>query len=107
MRERRDRALIQQMRAAGSDMTRVHELEHHFIATERKDLKAIAGRARGKAFRTTEVQQAARGFVMDVVTPCLPTDANVTANSELMATWAHDVGVKYDGWGAALIPKPR
>jgi regulator of RNase E activity RraB len=104
-REQRDRALIQQMRAAGSDMSQVHNLEHHFLASTQADLAGIARRAKSKAFSTTPVQPGASGFVMDVLTPCLPTETHVIANSALMASWALESDVTYDGWGAALIPK--
>lgn len=109
LRERRDHAVIAQLRAAGSDLSQPHRLEHHFVAASKKAVAAAARDAQARGFETTEITQMndddiGTSFSFDVISTMHLQDARVSAQTAQMAEIAHKYGISYDGWGTVVVP---
>lgn len=102
-REQMDREVIQSLRKNGSNMSKPHRLEHHFIADTNDPLRSLAVDELTVGYEATEVieaeYQGGTYYYVDLMKAIVPTEANIFAESKRMNTLARRYGVQYDGWG--------
>lgn len=108
LRERRDAAVCEQLRAVGSDVSKPHRLEHTFYAATEPRAESAARAAAKLGFEVSKVTFGGgeeRPFSFTVYTDTIPEAERVSAVTAKMAALAATHDVEYDGWGASVIPR--
>ena len=107
LRQIADSKVIAALVAHGSDVTKPHYLEHHFIAPSEKIAKGIADLGRKRGYHPihpgerTE-KDGRKVWFLDLARAIVPTKDAVFAESRTMTMIAHHFGAKYDGWGCEV-----
>jgi regulator of RNase E activity RraB len=96
-----DNSVIQNLLKAGSDPQKPHALEFVFLG-EPKALKRVAGLLQEDGFRPLKPLKSKSDHV--VMVKEMPLDVRtITSTSRALSRMAEEQGVKYDGWGAAVV----
>ena len=99
-----DRAVLEQLRQAGSDLSRPHPIDHYLYFPKEDAARSAANVLRGEGYRVDvrvgadEVNWLALASHSIVPTP--QTIAETTARMEKLAA---SLGGEYDGWQAAVV----
>ena len=104
LRQIADAKVIAALVSHGSDVTKPHYLEHHFIAPSEKVAKAIADFGRKRGYHPIHpgerIQKDGRKvWFLDLARAIVPTKEAVFEESRTMTMIAHHFGAEYDGWG--------
>ncbi len=106
-RRANDLLVIQALGNAGSDLSKPHSLEHHFVCQTRELAEpALAwGIAEGyEASPVTEAEFEGREYVyFDLVKSTVPAIENITPQTTAMLEIAARHEIEYDGWGCAVV----
>lgn len=107
LREQRDAALIAQLRAIGSDVSRPHHFVHHFVAPTRESARALADAAKRKGYEVSDVRETDAAettrYAVDAMHDCIPELKEVQRHSETMANLAARFDADYDGWSTEVV----
>ncbi len=104
-----DRQIIEQLVAAGSDVSKSHRIEHHFAIPNRSIALKVQAWAKENGYEHSEIIQERTDvsiyYYVDlfVETP-LEIEA-IAKHSRRMETLAATVDCEYDGWGCEVVPK--
>jgi regulator of RNase E activity RraB len=97
-----DRITVEHLLEAGTDPTQPHALEHHFLGPPER-LKFLAEQLSGAGFTGTHA-----GGDQLTMTKVAPLDPEVISEETVkLAGYCAKIGVRYDGWGALVIPKSK
>lgn len=102
-KDARDEAVLEQLRAAGSDLAKPHALEFYvYVATENSAKSAAAALAR--AGFQVQVRPAAMGpgWLALASKTLVPTSAALAGIRRLLTKVASIEGGEYDGWEAQV-----
>ena len=107
LREQADENVIAQLVKNGADISKPHDLEHHFVASSKKSVDALAAlgvRLGYRPINPTEgtTKEGKRYWTIDLARKVVPAKENVFAESRKMTMIAHQAGAEYDGWGCEL-----
>lgn len=98
--------VLRALAEAGGDLSRPHEIEHHFLCPDRKAAEPILAWGRSAGYRPSAVfdaeHEGLRYVHFDLVMATVPTLANMTAQTTSMLEIAARCGVDYDGWGCSV-----
>jgi regulator of RNase E activity RraB len=103
-----DRGVIHALRNAGSDLSKPHALEHHFITYDRAKADAVisdelAAGYKASAISTLNDKSGRQYWYFDLVKSVAPKEETVFAESLRMTQLAKKHGVDFDGWGCAIV----
>lgn len=108
-RENMDLSTIEELKNAGSDLSKVHELEHHFVVVDIEVAGQIAEELRKDGYVISEIldgedeDDGSTYYFFDAIKPCIMKPELVFAESKKMAVIAKRYGVLYDGWGTHIV----
>jgi hypothetical protein len=90
--------LLEQLRRAGSRIDQPHQLDHTFIGPA-SALARLRGELEADAFRCSS--EAGDHLVLTKAAALEPE--SLSKLTVALSRFAHDVGARYDGWGAAVV----
>lgn len=92
---------------AGSDLSKPHEIEHHFACSTQSLAESVRTRGAALAFEPSPVTkqnyESETYFTVDLVRTAVPTTSEITQQTRQMLELAANLGVEYDGWGCMLV----
>lgn len=100
-----DALLLEQMREAGSDLSKLHRPEFIFDVAHANDVDNLANELTELSFDVAVYEPEIAGEMFQVVAQCemvltLPTLQSLSAEFHTLAEKHHAV---YDGWGAEVV----
>jgi regulator of RNase E activity RraB len=102
-----DLKVIGALRDAGSDLSKPHNIEHHFVCSSGAVADQLHSWGVERGLQATRVMsdeyQGAMYFHFDFVIPTVPTIENVFRDTSRFFTMADEFGVEYDGWQCAIV----
>jgi len=100
--------VLERLAKAGSDLSKPHRLEHHFLCADRAAAAPVIRWARAAGYEPGPVAdgvQYGQAYVyFDLVSQVVPTPETIAAQSTAMLEAAARFGVEYDGWGCFVVP---
>jgi hypothetical protein len=102
-----DQQVLDQLREAGSDLSKPHDLEF-FLYFPNQEAAGIAAEriiTSGAGGFTAEVKQAPQGdaWMCYVTRKMVPEGAKIALIGERFRTLAQELGGEYDGWETSLV----
>ena len=108
LQKQKDMHVIESLRTLGSDMSKPHEIEHHFVTESKECAEALHAWARDHGFRVSELldidYEGRHDWYFDIIRPTVPAIEAISADTSLMLSLAEEFGVEYDGWGCLIEP---
>ena len=103
-RKAEDRQIIEALSDAGSDLSKLHTLEHHFVTYDRARADAVIGDSLAVGYKVSEIssmedQSGKTYWCFDLIKAVVPSEKAIFAESLLMTTLEKKHGILYDGWG--------
>jgi hypothetical protein len=100
-----DQAVIDQLRAAGADLTQAREVRYYLYVPTQSDASSLAAAVQSGG-RLVQVEAAATGSDwLVLITETVVVDAATMASRrEEFARAVEPFGGVYDGWEAAAVP---
>jgi regulator of RNase E activity RraB len=91
-----------------SDVSKPHQIEHHFLAESRTGGTELREWARLNGFQVSPLQEGRwegrRYYSFDLVRSTVPTIENISPDTTLMLHLAAEFECTYDGWGCEVVP---
>ena len=101
-----DRACKQSLRSNGDEESKLHSIEHHFIAAKAQPLHNLAACATALGFQhspITEGKDKGQSYwYFDVLSHRDTKLPSITREAILMDSLAEAFGAVYDGWGTLI-----
>jgi regulator of RNase E activity RraB len=105
--KQKDLEVITALKKHGSDMSKPHLIEHHFIAYSREDGAELLRRGKLDGFQVSDLKEGEwegrRYYYFDLMKPTIPTIENIFSDSSLMLDLALEFNCEYDGWGCEVV----
>lgn len=102
----KDRRVLDLIEQQGADLSRPYMIDHHFIATSKKDAEALGQWGRNHGFCVSDVyEDDYRGRIdyhVELSKPCFPTIEHIAPDTSLMVQLAERFKCTYDGWGCGI-----
>ena len=100
-----DGQVIEQLRQAGSDLSKPHDIEFFLYFPTQSGAEAAAAEVKKKGF-TAELQPR-RGddWPLQLTKALRPTEKELLAIRAELSSIASKHGGEYDGWGSPVVPK--
>jgi regulator of RNase E activity RraB len=99
----KDQQVVRALADAGSNLSKPHALEHHFVCAERAAAELVVARGRASGYDPSPVSDGEfvgrRYAYFDLVKKTVPTMANITPKITAMLEVAVEHGIEYGGWG--------
>ena len=106
-RRRLDVQTIEQLKSAGSDLSKPHLIEHHFICRDHAIVDKVANWGADQRFGVSKLTlgkwKGEESLSFDLVQQLVPTIENVTPETTAMLKIARKSGAHYDGWSADVV----
>ena len=101
-----DLQTISVLRQAGSNMSKPHKLEHHFVSKSKRSLEVLRNRAIASKHEVSEILSTGtllKTYFFDIIIDTVPTIENVTPATTAMQRLAAEHSCSYDGWGCEVV----
>lgn len=102
-----DEQVLRRLAEAGSDLTKPHSIEHHFVCSERSSATPVLSFGASAGYQPSPVAENTFAgqphFTFDLVRVCVPTLAAITEQTRAMMEIATKHGLEYDGWGCMVV----
>ncbi len=102
-----DTEVISALKRAGSDLTKPHHIEHHFVCPTSESAKKIREWGISQGLTASELldgeHQGQGYFFFDFIVSTVPTIENIFADTRRFCQLAADHGASYDGWGCLVV----
>jgi regulator of RNase E activity RraB len=93
--------------SAGSDLSKPHAIEHHFICRDHATADAVTKWSAEQGFAVSKLThrkwKGQEGLSLDLVQKLVPTSENVSSETTTMLKISRKSGAHNDGWGAAVV----
>ena len=103
----KDEQVVRALADAGSDLSRPHALEHHFVCPNRVAAEPVVAWGRAAGYEPSQVSdgefEGRKYAYFDLVKKTVPTLANITSQTTAMLEAAARHGIEYDGWGCEVV----
>lgn len=103
----RNREVLSSLLKAGSDLSKLHPVEHHFYCYTYDCLAFVAGKGRSMGYEIRNIgkgeHQGVEYFYADLVKEALLSLENIDGENVIMLNIADEAGADYDGWGSAVV----
>jgi len=104
--KRKDVEVIKALKSNGSDLTKHHLIEHHFITHSKEDGMALLNWGEQNGFQVSELSEGdfknERYFYFDLIKPTVPSIENLFEDTSTMVRMAPQYNCEYDGWGCEV-----
>ncbi len=99
-----DGQVIQQLKKAGSNISKLHDIEFFFYFPTLEAAEKIATALKSEGF-TAKAQPAAKGndFVVLATKSMIPSDTELTALRQKFNAMSASEKGEYDGWGSPVV----
>ena len=99
-----DADVIEQLRRAGSDLTKPHDIEFFIYFPQEAAAKSVASQLSQSGYRTDVRPGAGTTHYLLLATKAmLPTEVELTRIRREFAALAASNGGEYDGWGTPIV----
>jgi regulator of ribonuclease activity B len=102
-----DRATIEALAKAGSDLSKPHLVEHHFVCPDPTRAAAAVEWGRAHGYRPSPVTTAnfkgSDYAYFDLVKSTVPSLERISSDTKAMIDLAARSGIEYDGWGCSVV----
>ena len=101
-----DLQTISALKKAGSNMSKSHKLEHHFVSKNKASLEALRNHAISQEHQVSEILSTGllfKTYFFDIIIDTVPTIENITPASTAMRQLAAEHCCSYDGWGCEVV----
>jgi regulator of RNase E activity RraB len=102
----KDQQVVRALANAGSDLSKPHALEHHFVCPNRAAAEPVVAWGRAAGYEPSPVSdgefKGRRYAYFDLVKKTVPTMANITPQTTAMLEVAAKHAIEYDGWGCRI-----
>lgn len=103
----KDEQVLRALADAGSDLSKPHSLEHHFVCPNRAAAQPVVAWGIAAGYQTSEVVdgefEGRKYSCFDLIKSTVPTISIITAETSAMLAAAARHGVEYDGWGCEVV----
>jgi regulator of RNase E activity RraB len=106
-RQAKDRQTIKVLQNAGSNLFKLHILEHHFVTYERARADAGVADPLSTGYKVSEIstlndESGQPYFFFDLIKAVVPEEKTIFSESLRMTTLGKKHGILYDGWGCEV-----
>lgn len=101
-----DLEIIRALTGAGSNMSKPHSLEHHFVSKSKTSLESLRSRAVSSKYQVSDTFSTGRlvkTYFFDIIIDTIPTIENITPATTVMHQLAAEYSCSYDGWGCEVV----
>ena len=101
-----DLQTISALKKAGSNMSKPHKLEHHFVSKNKASLEALRNHAISRQHQVSEIFSTGLLFkthFFDIIIDAVPTVEDITPATTAMHQLAAEHSCSYDGWGCEVV----
>ncbi|WP_105104440.1 ribonuclease E inhibitor RraB [Microbulbifer pacificus] len=102
-----NRDVLNSLQKAGSNLSKLHPVEHHFYCYTYDCLAYIAGTGKTLGYEIRNVgkgeHQGVEYFYGDLVKETLLSLEKIDQENVIMLKIAEDAGAEYDGWGTPVV----
>lgn len=96
------------MAEAGSNLTKPHRIEFHFVSYNESKTTALAEDGKKMGYRISSVDSlvdanAKQYWFFDLIQDVVPSEKNVFSHTEIMAKLSKKYGAEFDGWGCHIV----
>ena len=105
--EEKDLEVIAALKKHGSDLSKAHLIEHHFVTHSREDGAELLRWGKLNGFQVSELKEGEwegrRYYYFDLRKPTIPTIENISPDTTLMLRLGLEFNCEYDGWGCEVV----
>ncbi|WP_444902871.1 ribonuclease E inhibitor RraB [Microbulbifer sp. CnH-101-E] len=102
-----NREVLSSLQKAGSNLSKLHPVEHHFYCSTYDCLAFIAGTGKSLGYEIRNIgkgeHEGAEYFYGDLVKETLLSLEKIDQENVIMLKIAEDAGAEYDGWGTPVV----
>lgn len=107
-RERKDREVLRELSKAGSDLSKPHRIEFHFVGYDEAKVLALAEEGRKAGYSVSFIdsladKDARKYWYFDLIQDVIPTEKGIFAHTAVMTKLAKKYAVEFDGWGCLIV----
>jgi regulator of RNase E activity RraB len=108
VRLKKDRDVLKALANAGSDVSKPHEIEFHFVGYDEAKISAVAEEGKKMGYRVSKIDSLAdkkgrKYWYFDLIQSVVPSEKNVFSHSEAMTALGKRHDVEFDGWGCLIV----
>ncbi len=95
--------VIKALANAGSDLTKPHDIEYHFMSEARAGVESLKDWGAEAGYSVANEGTGDGYFYVDLIKATVPELELISADSALMLQAAATYGCEYDGWGCSVV----
>ncbi len=99
-----DTLTIKALNDNGSNMDKLHEIEHHFVSKNKKNISQLFAAVKDK-YNVSEILSTGlifKTYFFDIIKETVPTIENISPDTKMMNEFANQYSCDYDGWGCGV-----
>lgn len=98
-----DEQVLGQLREAGSNLSKPHEINYWLYFPDEKAARAAAGALKAKGFSGLSVEEGKKEWRLKAIKVMVPTSKAVAETTALMESIAASNQGDYDGWETQVV----
>lgn len=107
-REKKDREVLSALIKAGSDLSKPHRIEFHFVGYDEAKITSLVEDGRKMGYEVSSIdtmadRDARKYWYFDLIQDVIPSEKNMFSHTEVMAKLAKKYAVEFDGWGCLVV----
>jgi regulator of RNase E activity RraB len=99
--------VIAALKDNGSDLSKPHLMEHHFITYDQSDGVRLVEWGKERGFQVSKIEEGVwegkKYFYFDLTKLRIPTVENIISDTKVMLEVASKFNCEYDGWGGSIV----
>ena len=108
LRLKKDREVLKALANAGSDLSKPHEIEFHFVSYDEAKILAVAEEGKKMGYRVSKIdsltdKEGRKYWYFDLIQSVVPSEKNVFSHSGAMTALGRRHDVEFDGWGCLIV----
>lgn len=107
-REKSDLEVIEELKNAGSDISKLHYIEHHFIVENQENIIKMSDDLKKEGYEVSEVyeeldEEGKKYFFFDGFKACMIESNVIFEETRIMTEIVLSYNEIYDGWGTNIV----
>ncbi|MDX2109037.1 MAG: ribonuclease E inhibitor RraB [Verrucomicrobiota bacterium] len=108
VRLKKDREVLKALANAGSDLSKPHEIEFHFVGYDEAKISAVSTEGKQMGYRVSKIdsltdKKGQKYWYFDLIQSVVPSEKNVFSHSAVMTALGKKYDVEFDGWGCLIV----
>jgi regulator of RNase E activity RraB len=108
VRLQKDHEVLKALADAGSNLSKPHEIEFHFVGYDEAKISAVAKEGKKMGYRASKIDRLAdkkgrKYWYFDLIQSVVSSEKNVFAHSETITALGKKHDVEFDGWGCLIV----